>query len=219
MKINFPSAIHLLHETTWGNLATHSTQLPGYPFATILPFAVDEQHCPIFLISALAEHTKNLMADCRSSVLIHRQDHQNMLTTERMSIVGDAIAITPSPELIARYVRYHPDARDYLALGDFSFYRLQPQRARYVAGFGLMGWVEKDQWERAEVLSLIDERNLLQEIADTFSGSFRGRVLGIDSYGFDVEKNGQRSRERFPETGVTVDQIGDVVRRFLATME
>ena len=85
MKITFHSAIHLIHEAAWGSLATHSTQAPGYPFATVLPFAPDEQHCPMFLISGLAEHTKNLIADYRASLLIHSRDSQNVLTTERIS--------------------------------------------------------------------------------------------------------------------------------------
>ena len=69
MNIQLDTVIPLLHESAFGVLATHSTQLPGYPFASILPFVLDESHRPIFLISALAEHTKNLLADARASFL------------------------------------------------------------------------------------------------------------------------------------------------------
>jgi heme iron utilization protein len=216
MKINFDSALHLMHEAAWGSLATHSTQVPGYPFASILPFAPDEQHCPLFLVSSLAEHTKNLIADCRASFLVHRPGGQNVLTAERMSIVGDVQPVIPSPDLIARYLRYHPDAEEYLALGDFSFYRLVPERARYVAGFGQMGWVEKGEWAGAGVLSPADEGMLIQELTEVYPGAVR--MLGIDCYGFDVEKNGIRERQRFPKVPIAVEQIGEVVRRFLAAM-
>ena len=218
MKITFPSAIHLLHEAAWGCLATHSAQMPGYPFATALPFALDEQHCPLLLISDLAEHTKNLMTDSRASLLIQSQDGQHVLTTERISIVGDVAPVKLSADGLGRYLRYHPDAKEYLALGDFSFYRLLPQRARYVAGFGNMGWIENEEWSKVEVLPLADERNFLQGITDTYSGPGPLRVLGIDCYGFDFEKNGQRTRQRFSAPAGAVEQIGEVVRRFLVAM-
>ncbi len=38
--------------------------------------------------------------------------------------------------LTARYTRRHPEAEDYLALGDFSLWRLAVERAHLVAGFG-----------------------------------------------------------------------------------
>jgi len=216
MKINFDSAIHLMHEAAWGSLATHSTQAPGYPFATILPFALDEQHCPLFLISSLAEHTKNLIADFRASFLVHSPDGQNVLTAERISIIGDVKPVTPSTDLVARYLRYHPDAEEYLTFGDFSFYQLVPERARYVAGFGQMGWLEKSEWTVAGVLPPAYEGLLIQELTDVYPGAIR--MLGIDCYGFDVEKNGKRERQRFPTAPLAVEQIGEVVRRFLAAM-
>jgi len=205
-----------MHEAAWGSLATHSTQVPGYPFATILPFALDEQHCPLFLLSSLAEHTKNLVADCRASFLVHSPDGQNVLTAERISIVGDVKPVSPSMDLIARYLRYHPDAEEYLALGDFSFYQLVPERARYVAGFGQMGWLEKSEWSGPGVLPPSDEGELIQELSNVYPGAIR--MLGIDCYGFDVERNGKRERQRFPKAPIAVEQIGEVVRRFLAAM-
>ena len=217
MKITLASAIQLMHEGAWGSLATHSTQVPGYPFATILPFTLNEQHCPVFLLSDLAEHTKNLLADSRSSLLIHSSVGQNVLTAERISIIGDVLPIIPSGDLIARYLRYHPDAKDYLALGDFSFYQLTPQRSRYVGGFGQMGWIEIEEWAALEVLPVADERMLIHGIANTYSNPLR--LLGIDCYGFDVEKNGKRTRQRFADAPVAVAQIGEVVRRFLAAIE
>ena len=44
-----------------------------------------------------------------------------------------------------RYVRRHPDAQTYLALGDFHLYRMTVQRAHIVAGFGVIEWLTADQ--------------------------------------------------------------------------
>src|SRR5713101_4011328 len=124
MKIQFDSVIGLLHATSVGALATQSMQIPGYPFASILPFFLDEQHQPVFHISRLAEHTKNLITDPRASFVVTNPDGQNILTSARLTVVGDVEQVDASPELIARYLRYHPDGVQYIDFGDFSFFRL-----------------------------------------------------------------------------------------------
>lgn len=216
MKITFDLVVHLLHEASWGSLATHSTQVSGYPFASIVPFAMNEQHQPVFLISDVAEHTKNLDTDFRAGFLVQKEDGRNILAGERLSIVGDAERIAPSQALVECYLRYHPDAEQYLTIGGFDFFQLVPKRARYIIGFGQMRWIEGAEWTGAVALSLDEEADLILELAETHP---RGvRVLGIDRYGFDLEQDGKRERQRFANAPITADQIGDVVRRFLAAM-
>lgn len=216
MKVNFDSVIHLLHEAAFGSLASHSTQVQGYPFASILPFALDEQHRPLFLLSGLAEHTKNLIADFRASFLVHAPDGQNILTSDRVSLVGDVKPVEPSPDLLARYLRYHPGAEQYLSLGDFSFFQFLPRRARYVAGFGQMKWIEKSAWVDCAALPTADETGLIQEFITIHPPNMR--FLGLDCYGFDVERNGKRERQRFPNGPIASAQVGEVAKRFLAAM-
>ena len=71
MKLPIDPLIHLLHSASQLYLATHSTQLDGFPYATALPFALDAQQRPLILISQLAEHTRNLLADGRASLLLN----------------------------------------------------------------------------------------------------------------------------------------------------
>lgn len=70
MKIELAPVIHLLHSAPHSTLATQSLQMPGYPYATVLPNVLDECHRPILLISALAEHTKNILADNKVSISV-----------------------------------------------------------------------------------------------------------------------------------------------------
>src|SRR6266478_8966248 len=51
-------------------LATLSRKHPGHPFASVMPYALDEQGQPLVLISAMAMHTQNLQADPRASLLV-----------------------------------------------------------------------------------------------------------------------------------------------------
>ncbi len=205
MKPSLTTALHLLHGASSGALATHSTQLPDYPFASALPFVPDENHCPVFLLSGLAEHTKNLIANPRASLLVTGGDAENVLTAPRMTIVGDVLRIDATSELAARYVRYQPDATQYLELGDFAFFRLQPKRARYIAGFAQMGWIEEAEWPQAVLLSPADEAALLARFEHAFPGDTR--LLGIDCYGFDIARDGGRLRQPFPATRSTIEEI------------
>jgi heme iron utilization protein len=186
MKPDAASAIHLLHRTSFGALATQASRMPGYPFATALPFVPDEAHCPVFLLSGLAEHTKNLLENPRASLLVTDPDQPTVLESPRMTIVGDVQRFDASPALRARYVRYQPDAAQYLELGDFAFYRLVPKRVRYIGGFAQMGWLEEEEWGKAEVLEPGDEEPLLRALG--------AEVLGLDRYGIDLVRHGRRER-------------------------
>jgi len=216
MKTDLDTAIDLLHTASSGALATQSRHLPGYPFATALPFATDERHQPVFLVSALAEHTKNLLADARASLMVANSAQVNLLAAARMTLVGDAERIDASPELAARFVRYQPDAEQYLSLGDFAFFRLNVKTVRYIAGFARMGWIEEADWGDGAVLPLAEEALLLRELADSAPPGIR--LLGIDCHGIDVERGDKRDRQRFSRVPASTDKIGDGVKRLLAAL-
>lgn len=196
MKIPVEAAIHLLHEAGHATLATHSTQLRGYPYATALPCVVDEAHRPVFCISRLAEHTKNLVADRRASLSVVGAESGSVQAGVRMTLLGDVERFDAAPELVARYLRYQPDAKQYLEL-DFEFFRLQPRRVRFIGGPGRMGWIEAADWNDLPELSLADEAQLLQQVAG--NAPARTHLLGVDCFGIDYLANGQRARQRFTE--------------------
>ncbi|HJV82336.1 HugZ family protein [Noviherbaspirillum sp.] len=214
MKPTPAIAIHLLHRAGSGALATHASQMPGYPFATALPFVPDEFHRPVFLLSALAEHTRNLVADPRASFLITDPTGQDVLDAARMTIVGDAIGLDPRPELIARFVRYQPQAEQYLALGDFSFHALVPRRVRYIGGFAQMGWIEESDWTAAKTLSLAEEAGIIATLSEALPSGIR--LLGIDRYGVDISRNGARERLNFPDAADVAD-LGASIRLLLGS--
>lgn len=214
--MSFDDLSHPLHAAASGALATLSARMPGYPYASALPFVLDEQHCPAFLISRLAEHTNNLVADGRASLLVSGSDDDDVLQTARLTLVGDVRRFEPSDELLARYLRYQPAAQQYLALGDFMFFRFTPQRARFVAGFGRIGWVEKEEWSRAAVLPLADEAAILQELSLPGMQSPGVRLLGLDRYGFDVVHEGTRERRQFSDRPVAVADVRAAVQRLFA---
>lgn len=217
MKPTFESALHLLHGASFGALATHSTQMPGYPFASALAFVPDECHRPVFLLSSLAEHTKNLVANPCASLLMTGTAEQNVLAGARMTIVGDAARFDATDELRARFLRYQPDAEQYLALGDFAFFRLQPKRTRHIGGFAQMGWIEELEWSGAALLPPIAEARLLARFEHALPSS--ARLLGIDCYGLDTECEGTRQRQKFSAACSTEEEIAASIEYMLAAKQ
>ncbi len=210
MKPTPATALQLLHSASFGALATHAAQMPGYPFATALPFAPDELHRPVFLVSTLAEHTKNLAADPHASLLVTDPHAQDVLDAPRMTIIGDATQLEASPELIARFVRYQPQAEQYLALGDFSFYALSPKRVRYIAGFAQMGWIEENEWFDVKPLPLADEARIIAALDGRLPANLR--ALGVDRYGVDLIRDGKRERKVFASAPLSNEALADKLR-------
>jgi hypothetical protein len=191
--------VGLLHASVDAALATHSAAMPGYPFATAVPFATDEHHRPLLLISRLAEHTQNLAADPRASLMVSRQLGAGEMA--RVSLVGEVVAIDAGALLVARYLRFHPAAERFLQLGDFGFHRFETKRVRIVGGFGKAGWLDGARLFDVPAIDLADEQRLLDEATPRLPPS--AELLGVDGYGCDLRVNGQRVRHSFAEPAAT----------------
>lgn len=44
------------------------------------------------------------------------------------------------------------------------------------------------------------------------------RLLGLDCYGVDIERQGKRERQQFPDMLVATENAGEVIKRFLAAL-
>jgi hypothetical protein len=194
MNIPLHAPIHLLHHGASGTLATHARLQAGFPYPTILPFAPDPMHRPVILVSRLAEHTRNLLADSRAGFLVYRANGDDVLNGQRVTLLGRFEA-THDTRLAQRYIRYHPDARRYLALGDFMFFRLSLERLRYIGGFGAMGWIEAADFDVLPAVGDDEESEMIAIFADV-SGE-QATLLGVDRYGGDLVIQGTRQRFKF----------------------
>jgi heme iron utilization protein len=144
-----PSLRELLEAERHGVLATASTRHAGWPFASAVSYALDAAGWPLLVLSELAEHTRNLRADSRGSLLVQdSRSSEDPQAGARMTLLG---TLTPTDEADAasRYVQRHPQAADYLKLADFRVWVLEPSNARFVNGFGDMGWLEGDRLRAA----------------------------------------------------------------------
>ncbi len=81
----------LVSLSTIAMLSTVSRKRPGYPFGSLMPYAIDGTGRPIFLISNMAMHTQNIQADPRASLFVGQVGDGDPLGTARTTLVGDVL--------------------------------------------------------------------------------------------------------------------------------
>ena len=108
----------------------------GGPYASLVAMATLPDATPVLLISRLARHTRNVMADPRASLLIDGTDAQSdPLAGARLSLVG-RLEPCELPSARARFLARHPDAATYADFADFVFHSFTIERGHLVGGFG-----------------------------------------------------------------------------------
>jgi putative heme iron utilization protein len=108
----------------------------GHPHVSLVTVATEPDGSPLLLISRLAVHTQNLMADARCSLLFDGTDIKgDPLAGGRVTLIGSARP-TISETAKRRFLARHPEAEGYAGFADFSFYALAVERAHYIGGFG-----------------------------------------------------------------------------------
>jgi putative heme iron utilization protein len=206
--------IDLLHSVQDAALATHSTTLEGFPFASAVPFITDQHHRPIILISGLAEHSRNLATNPRASLMIAKALGEGEMA--RVSLMGEIQPIEADPLLVARYLRYHPHAERFLKLGDFKFHRFDSAKILIVGGFAKASWLDGSRLIEAPVISLADEADLLAQQEQDASKDCQLR--GIDAFGADAMLDHKSERIRFTAGPVTKEAWLPTLKRALEAL-
>src|SRR5258705_8101835 len=124
----------LLRRSRQGALATLMAG-SGDPYCSLVNVAPGADGAPILLISRLAVHTKNILADPRVSVMIDERKEGDPLQGARIMLMGSAAA-TDDPDIRRRYLERQPEAEMFAGFADFAFYRVTLKAAHLVAGFG-----------------------------------------------------------------------------------
>jgi heme iron utilization protein len=135
----------LLAAESVGVLSTISVHRPGFPYGSVTPYALSARGEPLLLLSRLAAHTKNLLADPRASLFVgDRSAAEDPQAGARVSLLGrvSPLPAADEPDARSRYLTVWPRAASYLALGDFSLWRLEVEEARLIAGFGEIRWLD-----------------------------------------------------------------------------
>lgn len=134
----------LLHLNALATLSTLSRKQPGFPFGSLMPYALDDAGRPLFLISNMAMHTQNLKADPRASLFVTQPAADgDPLGAARATFIGNILQVPEEEKPAVRelYLARHENSRYWVDFADFSFFRMDILDLYYVGGFGVMGWV------------------------------------------------------------------------------
>ncbi len=201
-------ARRLVRKFSSGVLATQSLKFPGYPYASSLPFCTDHRGRVVVLISHLAEHTQNADHDPKTGFLVSPLTH-DLQERARVSMIGD-IAPVDDAAIASRYLRFFPEARQFLQIGGFRFFRIDPLSLRYIAGFGSIHSIAADTY-LAPAYPIADaEGDVIEHMNAEHAHNLRDycrhilgkapesvEMIGVDCDGFDLRADGEGLRVEF----------------------
>ena len=125
----------------------------GAPMASMTLYLPEEDFSAVYVhVSRLAWHTQDMLQDPRVALSIAETDdgRADPFTLTRVSIRGDASQLArDNPALKARWLERFPEQAINFELADFSFWRIAPRDARFVAGFGRIHNVSAEELKRA----------------------------------------------------------------------
>jgi len=125
----------------------------GHPLASRTAFACAEDGAPIILVSRLAAHTPALEADPRCSLLVGEPGSGDPLAHPRITLIGRARRLergsAEGADARERFLGVHPKSALYADFADFSFWRIEAERASLNGGFGRAWLLEADALRHA----------------------------------------------------------------------
>jgi len=204
-----------------GVLSTHSTDLPGYPFGSITPYCLNQKGEAVILISTIAQHTRNIKADNKVSLIAFDDQADDSQAAGRVTYIGNAIPINDEA-MAERYYRFYPQSRHFHKTHDFNFYTIELVRARYIGGFGEIYWVEKTDFLKQNPFSYADEAGMVEHMntdhqeainhyCELFDISFNTNNLpslaGLDTEGFYLRATNRLHRIQFDQVVNTTSEV------------
>ncbi|HWB49178.1 MAG TPA: DUF2470 domain-containing protein [Stellaceae bacterium] len=206
----------LVRRQAHGVLATSLAAAAGNrPYASLVALACGLDGSPLLLLSDLAQHSRNIAADDRVSLLFDGGEAtvaaEDPLAQPRLTLLGTA-SRSDDPRLLSRFVARHPGAETYSGFADFHLYRVTIERGHLVAGFGRISWIEA-----AELRLAADDRALAdaeaaivahmnadhREALDLYAARLLHRagsgwrMTGIDPEGVDLRRGHETARLAF----------------------
>lgn len=212
-----PVAKQLLRTSFQGALGTLDSET-GAPHVSLVSVATAPDGAPILLLSDLARHTRNLKADDRASLLLSEATTPgDPLALSRVTVIGRIRRLAAPAADRRRFLLRQPEAAEYADFPDFAFYRLEPESAHLVAGFGRIvtlsagdvmtdlsgadalvdaeaGAVDHMNEDHADAIALYAEK-----LAGMGPAERPWRVSGIDPEGVDLVAGHRGARIEFPE--------------------
>lgn len=142
MKVS-AEALEIMETVSQAALATRQGEQTYASAAAVLyqknAIEAEGPGCFHLFLSALARHTRNLLAHPQASLLLVKPSSEtSMSESPRVTVQGLILPLEPSrqPDLRARYLARFPRASLYLDLPDFRFFEMKILEVHWIGGFG-----------------------------------------------------------------------------------
>jgi putative heme iron utilization protein len=221
----------LLREARTGALATLMSS-SGDPYCSLVNVATAADGAPLLLLSKLALHTQNILADSRVSLMLNEGRSGDPLAGARVMLIGKAAA-TDDADARRRYVARHPQAEMFAGFSDFAFYRVTLKAAHLVAGFArIVDLGASDiltDLSGSQVL-VSNEAEIVTHINDEHSDALRlhatkllhgpdgaWRCVGCDPEGLELQLDGIALRLAFPQRIKSLGPLREILQELAQT--
>lgn len=208
------TARRVLRSVPMAALATLARDREGWPYASLVACAVGHDGTPVLLLSELSDHTRNLHADGRASLLFDNTvGIAERMAGERLTLMGRLapVADDARPSLRARYLARHPGAARYEGFGDFAYWAMRVEQAHLVGGFARAFWLAGADLTAPPAPALAEaEAGIVEHMnadhgdaVDVYANHLAGRggrgwrMTGIDRDGVDLRRGGETARIAF----------------------
>ena len=188
----------------------------GAPLTTLLGVASDFDGAPLFLMSTLSRHTRNLAGDPRASLLLTgRHERGDPLNQPRVTL-GGLVARCAAPRAKVRYLQRNPKSGLYAGFADFALFQLRIDDVHFNGGFGRaapLATAEILSPREGETALVAAEEELLAEVnalggpklarlaghkaSARAPGPGGWRAIGLDAEGLDLAAGGRAARAQF----------------------
>ena len=120
-------------------IAHLATLRGGAPMASMTLYLPAPDFSAFFVhVSRLAWHTQDMQQDPRVALSIAETDDRRAdpFTLMRVTIRGEAVDLQKDLSMKDAWLARFPEQAINFTLADFSFWRITPRDARFIAGFG-----------------------------------------------------------------------------------
>lgn len=203
-------AKRLMRLARTGALATLEAEGAGL-LTTLVGVASDFDGSPLFLMSTLSRHTRNLARDPRASLLLSSSRGRGDPLNHPRVTLGGRVELTESSRAKLRYLQRNRKAALYAAFADFGMFHLRIESVHFNGGFGRAAPLAPSDVlaSRTGEAALTEaEERLLAEV-NAFGASSLARLsgqkasrpawraIGLDSEGLDLAAGGRAARVQF----------------------
>ncbi len=143
-------AISLLRGSNMAILSTLSKKFDEFPFGSFITYVTDQNRSIFIYASDLAEHTKNILNNSKACVTVFNTNKEgDKQNSSRLSIMGNFQKIDTSEyeRCKERFFKFLPESRNYSKTHDFNFYKMNPDKIRWIGGFGEIAWLKDNNWQ------------------------------------------------------------------------